>query len=76
MVHPVAVYLCAHDLGRAVQDVIHGGWGIPQGADVFIPVKGCLGYFNWREHLTDDVPAPAKWMLPKQPKPEPQGSLL
>ncbi|MEO0783903.1 MAG: hypothetical protein AAFZ46_19395 [Pseudomonadota bacterium] len=43
----------------------------------FIPVKGCLGYFNWRDHLTDDAPEPAKWMLPKdQPKPEPQGSLL
>lgn len=42
----------------------------------FIPCKGCLGYFNWRNHLTDDRVQPAKWMLPDQPKPEPQGSLL
>jgi hypothetical protein len=28
----------------------------------FIPVKGCLGFFNWRDHLTDDVPQPAPWM--------------
>lgn len=38
----------------------------------FIPVKGCLGYFNWRDHLTDDVPKPARWMLPKAAaKPQP-----
>ena len=43
----------------------------------FIPVKGCLGYFNWREHITKDVPKPARWMLPvTSTKPEPQGSLL
>lgn len=43
----------------------------------FIPVKGCLGYFNWRNHVTDDVPKPARWMLPAPPpKPEPQGSLI
>lgn len=46
------------------------------GACTFIPVKGCLGYFNWRNHLTEDLVEPAKWMLPKQPKPEPQGSLI
>lgn len=43
----------------------------------FIPVKGCLGFFNWRQHLTDETPDPARWMLPKdQPKPDPQGSLI
>ena len=31
-----------------------------------IPVKGCLGFFNWRNHLTDEVPEPARWMLPKE----------
>lgn len=34
----------------------------------FIPVKGCLGFFNWRDHLTDHVPEPARWMLPEEPK--------
>lgn len=46
----------------------------------FIPVKGCLGYFNWRDHITKDRVEPSAWMLPKKPKPEPhdssQGSLL
>ena len=36
----------------------------------FIPVKGCLGFFNWRGHLTGDVPPTAKWMLPKSEKPQ------
>lgn len=35
----------------------------------FIPVKGCLGFFNWRNHIADDIPRPAHWMKPKQPKP-------
>ena len=42
----------------------------------FIPVKGALGFFNWRENVTDEIPEPAPWMLPKQPAPAPQGSLL
>jgi len=42
----------------------------------FVPVKGCLGFFNWRDHLTEDILEPAKWMLSNTPKPEPQGSLL
>lgn len=28
-----------------------------------IPVKGCLGYFNWQDHRTDGFPQPARWML-------------
>lgn len=31
----------------------------------FLPVKGALGYFDWRRGVTDDVPAPARWMKPK-----------
>jgi len=43
----------------------------------FIGVKGCLGYFNWRQHLTDEVVRPARWMnLKPNTKPEPQGSLI
>lgn len=38
----------------------------------FIPCKGCLGYFNWRDHLTDDVPDPARWMLPTEQKSKPR----
>lgn len=38
------------------------------------PVKGCLGYFNWQDHRTETLPAPARWM--RATKPEPQGSLL
>ena len=45
-------------------------------ACTFIPCKGCLGYFDWRDHLTDDLVKPAKWMMPDQPKPEPQGTLI
>ena len=41
----------------------------PEACD-FIPAKGALGYFRWRE--TDEpVPVkPAKWMLPEVPKPQ------
>ena len=43
----------------------------------FVPVKGCLGFFNWRAHMTDEIPEPARWMMPKdQPKSEPQGTLI
>lgn len=28
----------------------------------FIGVKGCLGYFKWANHLTDEVTEPARWM--------------
>lgn len=42
----------------------------------FITAKGCLGYFNWRDHLTNDRVEPAKWMLPRAAKPEPQIPLL
>jgi hypothetical protein len=41
-----------------------------------VPVAGALGYFNWQERRIDAFPEPAKWMLPDQPKPEPQGSLI
>tara|TARA_R110000824_G_scaffold401032_2_gene610452 strand:+ start:21920 stop:22390 length:471 start_codon:yes stop_codon:yes gene_type:complete len=40
------------------------------------PVTGALGYFNWQERRIDRFPEPAKWMVPNQPKPEPQGSLI
>ncbi len=40
------------------------------------PVSGALGYFNWQNRRTDSFPEPAKWMMPRQPKPEPQGSLI
>lgn len=41
-----------------------------------VPVKGCLGYFNWQDHRADGFPEPAKWMLSKASKTESQGSLL
>jgi hypothetical protein len=31
----------------------------------FIPAKGCLGYFDWRDRLTDAPVEPARWMSPK-----------
>lgn len=31
----------------------------------FIPAKGCLGYFKWRDRLSDDLPSTPKWMCPK-----------
>lgn len=37
----------------------------------FIPVKGCLGFFNWRDHITADVPDPAPWMRPRTKVPPP-----
>ena len=40
----------------------------------FIPVKGQLGFFDWRKNVTDETPEPAPWMLPKRA--ETQGSLL
>ena len=47
----------------------------------FIPVKGALGYFNWRDHVTKGVPPLARWMernpVPKtKPKTEAQPSLF
>jgi len=41
-----------------------------------IAVSGALGYFKWQDRRIDDFPDPARWMLPDQPKPELQGSLL
>jgi hypothetical protein len=41
-----------------------------------VPVSGALGYFNWQERKVDQFPETPKWMLPEQPKPEPQGSLI
>lgn len=38
----------------------------------FIPVKGCLGFFDWRQRQTDDIPKPAQWMLPREPNLRPQ----
>ena len=32
----------------------------------FIPVKGALGYFNWRDSRTEDVPKLARWMEREQ----------
>jgi hypothetical protein len=29
----------------------------------FIPARGELGFFEWREGKPEDVPAPARWML-------------
>lgn len=40
------------------------------------PVAGALGYFDWQSRRSEDFPKPAKWMLPNEPKPEPQGSLI
>lgn len=34
----------------------------------FIPAKGELGYFTWREADWSSVPQPARWMLPQPPK--------
>lgn len=31
----------------------------------FIPAKGSLGFFDWKPGALEDVPRPAKWMLPK-----------
>ena len=31
----------------------------------FIPAVGALGYFEWRQGDPSIVPAPARWMLPK-----------
>ena len=39
-------------------------------------VSGALGYFDWQNRRADAFPEPARWMLPKQPKPEPQGTLI
>lgn len=65
----------------------HNPWFMGPGALVLerlqvidpIPCSGALGYFEWREMLTDAVAPPLKWMLPKQqdhPTDEPQGRLL
>lgn len=40
------------------------------------PSSGALGYFNWKSRIIDACAEPAKWMLPDQPKTEPQGSLI
>lgn len=33
-----------------------------------MPCVGALGYFKWKPGASDDaMPAPARWMLPKQP---------
>ena len=40
------------------------------------PVSGALGYFDWQSRRVEAFPKPARWMLPVQSKPEPQGSLL
>lgn len=45
----------------------------------FRGVKGALGYFDWRQSLTDEVPEPARWMKPKEAvavASDLQGSLL
>lgn len=51
----------------------------------FMPSIGALGYFKWKLADPSVAPPPARWMLPKTPKPEPlplpdmpttQGSLL
>lgn len=34
-----------------------------------IPCIGALGYFEWKPS-DDAMPAPARWMLPKQPSPD------
>lgn len=31
-----------------------------------IPCKGQLGFFRWRDHLSEALTPPAKWMLPKE----------
>ena len=45
----------------------------------FVPVKGQLGFFSWRQCEPGEAAAPARWMLPK-PDPvlesKPQGTLL
>ena len=33
----------------------------------FIPAKGELGYFKWRRGKPEDIPPPARWMLPRPP---------
>ena len=33
----------------------------------FIPATGALGFFEWTPGDPVDVPAPARWMLPKEP---------
>lgn len=38
----------------------------------FIPVKGCLGFFDWRQRQIEGVPKPARWMLPREPNLRPQ----
>lgn len=39
----------------------------------FIPCLGALGFFKWVYGKPEDVPPPARWMLPpKEPKVEPQ----
>lgn len=40
-----------------------------------IPCKGNLGFFEWRQNISDAVAPPAKWMLPKADKPAPAPSL-
>lgn len=44
----------------------------------FMPAKGSLGFFQWREGAWSDVPTPARWMLPPPPKaaPEPPADLF
>lgn len=34
----------------------------------FVPCKGQLGFFRWAEGKLEDVPKPARWMLPPAPK--------
>lgn len=31
----------------------------------FVPARGALGYFTWQPASKDDVPQPARWMLPR-----------
>lgn len=31
----------------------------------FIPARGALDFFEWKPGIANDVPAPARWMLPK-----------
>lgn len=38
----------------------------------FIPVNGCLGFFDWRQRQIEGVPKPARWMLPREPNLRPQ----
>lgn len=42
----------------------------------FIPASGRLDFFVWKPDDPANVPAPARWMLPRQPSPEHQGKLF